>query len=72
MFALAFVLLTSSWQVWDQLNNKLTVYSGPTDKSEICYQGGAEYYNGKCVQDGKPTTQYEIRVRNEEEAKNKK
>lgn len=52
-----FVLAASSWQIWESLNNKLTVYYGDKN-SQICYQGGAEDYDGHCVIGGTPTSQY--------------
>ena len=71
---MAFMLFTSSWQVWDQLNNKLTVYSAPglpAVGTKSCFEGGAEWYDGHCTEGGNPTYQYNLRVQMENEAKNK-
>lgn len=66
--AVFMVLAATSWQVWRPLENNLTVYYGQDASSELCYTGGAEYYDGHCVINDRPTSQYEERVRLEQEA----
>lgn len=68
LLVLAFMVLSvTSWQIWRPLENNLTVYYGQDASSELCYTGGAEFYDGHCVTDGKPTSQYQMRVRGDEE-----
>ncbi len=61
------VLPIASYQTWDYLNNKLTVYSDVMGAVE-CYTGGAEYYSGHCIEDGSATWQYKERELAEKEA----
>lgn len=67
-YALAFLMLASSWQVWDSLNNKLMVHEGDA-KSAICFEGGAEWYDGHCTTNTRPTIQWFRRLQLEGEKK---
>lgn len=67
-YAMAFLMLASSWQVWDSIKNKLTVYEGDVD-SAICFDGGAEWYDGHCATESKPTIQWYRRLQLEGEKK---
>ena len=53
----------TSYQIWDADANSLTVFNMDSPYSGVCYQGGAEWYNGYCTADTGPTSQYQIRAR---------
>ena len=53
-----------SWQVYSVESNILTVHES-VEYSPICFQGGAEWYDGSCTEGGTPTSQYMQRMRAE-------